>query len=296
MFVDFWLACFVVACLLIPSKRALQRSAAICGMAVMCFVSLRWLSGFWWQQLKLATDLSVHSTFSTSYPAIIRDGVAGLVVLLRLLRKEGVVAAREHVSKTVYALAVIGAAFVVTIVYHLSFTLAADIEHRAGIEIPQAPRFHAMPPPLEKTAHAQSSTNALRDEVMRVINPMSLDTAKAFKADARWRSSSPDDGVNALRRAAYEDFTRVYDRDYKYRALRLYRKLLGQLSHIPPTRGEHDRPDLYDLKRPNLPPFTRYFAREQSIDLCILLNQAEIEHGTTPTCPVGELEKRLESQ
>jgi hypothetical protein len=136
----------------------------------------------------------------------------------------------------------------------------------------------------------------LRDEVMDLINPMYSDTQDTFKTDERWRAHTPSNGVNAMRHANYDQFTILYNQKYRCRAVSIYKKLMGHISHVPPQVGSYNRTELYGPNKTNLPSFTSHLAREQSIDLCVLLNQAEVENGARPTCPVEEIKQRLGSQ
>lgn len=134
----------------------------------------------------------------------------------------------------------------------------------------------------------------LKEDVMGLINAMSVDAADAQEKDDFWASRPATSGVNFERQKNHEQFDALYKNQYMQRTVDLYKALLRHISHLPPRTSREDRKALYDENSQAPPSFSLVFAKEQCIDLCVLLNEAETERGAAATCPVEEFEKRLE--
>jgi len=82
---------------------------------------------FAWNLIRSAIDITVHSTFSTTYPAIVRDVAVGIYVALRLLSRGGGIAVLRHLDNIKDALTAVIMAFALTFLFHLFVTVPRAI-------------------------------------------------------------------------------------------------------------------------------------------------------------------------
>jgi hypothetical protein len=133
----FWLACVVSILLGITRKQI-----AICLAAIASAVFLFFAGTFpvpeavCWQGLKEAFSISVHSTYSSSFPSIVRDlAIVGYIVIRRM-NAGGILEVKKYLQSGKDAGQAIAAAFVLAVVYHLAITIPKDLA---------APAFHLYP-------------------------------------------------------------------------------------------------------------------------------------------------------
>ena len=89
-------------------------------------------SRFLFEILKSALDLTVRSTFATSYAAIARDIFVALYVGFRILRREGRQGVSHWASKGRDAASAVALAFMITFFYHALGTVPNQIRAKAN--------------------------------------------------------------------------------------------------------------------------------------------------------------------
>lgn len=124
---------------MLPPAKSRTRMVALTAGAAVAAVILTigyvWLGGsdFAKQMLRRALDLSVHSTFATSYPRIVIDVAVLFYVLFRIGRRRGTEGVKLHWLENVRDAAVaVSVAFLLTFAYHLSITVPREIRLQAA--------------------------------------------------------------------------------------------------------------------------------------------------------------------
>src|SRR3954447_26103633 len=92
-----------------------------------------------------AVHTTIYTPFSTSTGAILRDIAVVVFVVIRILRREGPTAVQEYIRKGKDAALAVVAAFVLTFLYHLFFTIPNEINVEAASQ--RVPMVHIPPPP-----------------------------------------------------------------------------------------------------------------------------------------------------
>jgi hypothetical protein len=124
----------------------------VCSVIIVLSTSIH----LWLEIVKNALDLTVHSTFATSYAAIVRDLVVVVYVGLRIFRREGRQGMNLWIARGKDAALAVVAAFLLTFAYHAAVTVPNSIrnakmrspERTRALEPPSAPY------PLERTVNA----------------------------------------------------------------------------------------------------------------------------------------------
>lgn len=139
------------------------------------------LLAFVWEIIKQAADITVHSTFSTSYPAILRDLAVAGYVLLRIFRRGGGIAAvMKHVDNVKDAGVALVAAFVLTFLYHLFLTVPDEIGHESTAP-PVVSASISLPENWSSRAgNGQTQEKEKGSEVLALIAKANADDANAF--------------------------------------------------------------------------------------------------------------------
>jgi hypothetical protein len=127
---DFILCCCVVV-LFLPRRVLLLGLLTITCVGAAIFLSGQ-VSWFWWEQVRSAADITYHSTFATSYPAVLKGMVVAAFVLIRQLKRKGMKEVLENFGQG-GADALLAAATIVslTIAYHIAWTLPRSISGTA---------------------------------------------------------------------------------------------------------------------------------------------------------------------
>jgi hypothetical protein len=177
---------------------------------------------FGWEVVEQAADITVHSTFSTSYPSIVRDILVGLYVLLRpFSRTEGVAAVRKRFDSAKDTLTAVAVAFLLTGLYNLVVKIPDNISAKADVNHPVIPlgKTRLLPPqgwlpPRQDVRLQQPLVNcrlpddgspcelncsinnknqvAVRDVALGLIGPLPAKTRIAAAPDTRIEMVKPD--------------------------------------------------------------------------------------------------------
>ena len=153
---------------LISSDFRSQRKLLFAAGAVCLAAAAVWSApSFVGELLHRALDVTVRSTFSTSYAAIVRDIAIAVYVLIRVLRRGGYSEVRKHLENVKDGAVAVVAAFILTILYHLIITVPQEI--KTGVAIPKisfpAPRIPDGA--LAKTVHPATRTRATSEVTLR---------------------------------------------------------------------------------------------------------------------------------
>jgi hypothetical protein len=193
---DFLLGCFICLAFVVTKRRIIAASA-VSGLVigVLFFFHFNPVPiAFCLRGLQQAIFLTVHSTFSSSYPATIRDIAIAGYVIWRRLRAGGLREVRKYLQSGKDAAVAITAAFVLATLYHLLVTIPLQLRppefHRTPTVFvpPNAPPTPPRPPvDIEKVG-------ALRITSAQVITPVSnksYDFVVMAKNVGKWSINGP---------------------------------------------------------------------------------------------------------
>lgn len=121
-------------------------------------------TSLWFEIAQDALDLTVRSTFATSYAAIGRDLIVVLYVGLSILRREGRRGVNRWISNGKDAAAAVALAFLVTFVYHAFESVPDRIRTFASAKLPR-PRMPDVPyRALDRAVHDSLQSGSLRTD------------------------------------------------------------------------------------------------------------------------------------
>src|SRR5438132_849038 len=135
-------------------------------------------SPFAWELITRAADITVHSTYSTSYMAILRDVLVFLYVVLRIWRREeGRQAVLKHWDNAKNAFEGLVILFAATFLYHLAITVPQEIGKEANnVPQPSFERNSSNPPRIAYVKTPILHVPKIRDEV--VLHPYDLSDSR----------------------------------------------------------------------------------------------------------------------
>lgn len=130
-----WVLCAGIAALLgFPSQQVLLSAAVMVGTLILAISAIPHLM---WEIAHRALDITVITTFSTSYAALLRDFLVAVYVLIRVLERGGFLQLKKQLENARDGATAVVVTFLLTFLYHFIFSVPIQIKAAAALALPE---------------------------------------------------------------------------------------------------------------------------------------------------------------